>query len=678
MARQRHIKKIVQQNKQPQLPTSHQHRPIKRNENASANNQYYEHQDFDSVWLSEFLSYEKTRNESIAKADLLNFTKLPGSTVHPHAEKHLLQQSKCVRTQSCKKSSMSADERRRLNELSRQLNGKKKTTSKTTSKDGNPYLEANTKISRVLQHVTLQTNKEDMEASQLNEYYMLVVRETQAAIKIQCQCRRVLATRQARQFAREVSGATQIQTRARMLIARRLLEKLRYKKRRATEIRERLVRLFIARYQRRKLVEFENRAATLSQSTVRMYFAKCVMSQKRLQRSWEVNQKRWMALSIRLAWKDLRINFYARQIQCIVRKRLAKSRVERIFCLFSRSAVAIQCAWRRLAARIRTKDVVYRATVDKMCNKIRLIASEKEYWRLQVEKLSKPNKTERLSDLEAQKEKLKTELAEKRDQIQTLESHYKDQLEIQDQISPRSIASGWEQQIKLNLKDTRERITAAKLDLLFRIQINLNKVDRELEQLQLEQRDSKQSLDHWSNWHRVEQDRLWDFQRQHNREVEGKELRHAIVDQTLKWAVKHRVQSGKPDKRKPLVNGPVDNEVVENLIDGIKSKADEFQALQHAEHTFKPFQNFWDSLSATISDLGDLPHPANNVANKSLVIQPAPVASTPVASTPVDEIDLKDASLYPQKKAFQAKLPFHLLEEMRKERIDIATSLKPK
>lgn len=92
------------------LPMSPQHRPIKQNQKALlAADQYYDNQDFETSWLSEFLSYEKTRNESIAKADLLNFTKLPGSTVHPHADKHLLRQSKNAKNQVAKpKSSMSA------------------------------------------------------------------------------------------------------------------------------------------------------------------------------------------------------------------------------------------------------------------------------------------------------------------------------------------------------------------------------------------------------------------------------------------------------------------------------------------------------------------------------------------------------------------------------------------
>jgi hypothetical protein len=657
------------------LPLAPQHRPIKPNQNALlANSQYYDNQDFDSVWLSEFLSYEKTRNESIAKADLLNFCKLPGSTVHPHADKHLLQQSKNTNNQVAKpKSSMSADERRRLKELSRQLNKKSKSafSKKGRHQQLTPYVEANTKISRVLQHVKLKTNREDMEASQLNDFYELVARETQAATKIQTQCRRVLATRHARQVELEVRSATQIQSSVRMLLAKILLGQIKERQRRATEVRDHFIRLSIARYRRRKRIELENKSAILNQSVVRMFLAKCVLHRKSLQHSFEINQHKWRALSIRLAWKDLRLNFHARQIQCIVRRKLAKTRVRKLSVLFTKSAITIQCIWRRFAAKTLKSDVVYRADVEKMKKKIRIIASEKEYWRQQVEELAKPNKLQHLNNLEGQKKQLEADLAEKEDQIRVLEAHYKDQLELQDQITPRAIASGWEEQLKINMNDTRERITSAKLQLLFRVKISLKKVTGELERLHAIQSEAKGNLDHWSNWHQVEQDRLWDFQRQHNREVADRELRHAIVDEKLKWKVKHFVFSGKPDKRRSLVRGPVDNEVVERLIDKVKTNGFEYQALQHSEHTFKPFQKFWDSLSAAANEF-------DNNFDPSSVCQTKRADFKGDAAPTAANYDLEKASLHHQKHLFPAKLPFELVQKMREEREAITTSLKPK
>jgi hypothetical protein len=347
--------------------------------------------------------------------------------------------------------------------------------------------------------------------------------------------------------------------------------------------------------------------------------------------------------------------------------------------LYTESAVAIQTTWRRFAAETQKNDIVYKAKVDKMCNKIRLISSEKEYWRQQVEELMKRNKLQRLADLDAQKKQLYAELEEKKDQIDTLESHYKDQLGLQDEINPRAIASGWQEQIKNNLEDTRKRITGAKLDLLFRIQFNLTKVERELNALQTTQNEAKQNYDHWANWHQVEQDRLWDFQRQQNKEIECRELRHAIVDEKLKWAVSHCVYSGKPDKRKPLVNGPLDNETVDYLIDGIKSKADEFQALQHATHTFKPFQKFWDSLSAAACDMGSRMPQTKSTTNgdRSQQNDAAPLPSSGVLNLD-STASLDQASLYPRMQAFPSKLPFHLLGKLQEERLGITSSLKPK
>ena len=652
---------------------SSQRRPIRRNDNASASKQYYEDKDLGSVWLEEFLAYEKTRKDSIVKADLYNFTKLPGSTVHPHAEKHL--QSKSIKsktTDKSKASCMTTDERRRLNELSRQLykkDGPALTTNphkRQSQKKLMPYVEANTKISRVLKHVKLKTNREDMKASQLNNFYRIVAHETKSAIQIQSQCRRVLASKYTKRFRLEVHKATQIQSRVRMFLSKRLLEQLKEIKRLATEVRERFLRLYIARYQRKKPIKLENESATLCQSVVKMYFAKCLLNQKKLQYSWEVNQFRWRSLSTRLAWKDLRLNFYARQIQCMIRRALAKFKVLRMFVMHTKSAVAVQCVWRRFAAKIRKDDIVYRAAVDVMCNKIRLIASEKKYWKEQVDELNKPSKLQHLRDLEDRKHRLQTDLAEKDDQIRTLESHYNDQLQLQEQISPRAIASGWEEQLKINLNDTRERITEAKLESLFRIQIELKKTERELQCLYAAYYDAKQSFGHWSHWHQVEQDQMWEFQRKHNQEVESRELRHAIVNEKLKWAVTPFVHSGKPDKRRPLANGPVENELVEHLIDEVKNKSDQLEAFCHAENTFKPFQRFWDSLSKYASQQSSL-------SGIDLNVSPSRQKSAPPEKKTLDsaKTDLNS-------RAFPTALPFGLVEKVREERKEIAATLKPK
>lgn len=642
---------------------SSRRRPIRRNENASASNQYYEDQDLGSVWLEEFLAFEKTRKDSIAEADLYNFTELPGSTVHPHAARHL--QSKGIRTKTIGNG--------KANEPSRQLYKKDRSAMTTNShkrqsqKRLTPYVEANTKISRVLKHVKLKTSREDMKASHLNDFYRIVARETKSAIKIQSQCRRVLASKHAKQFRLEVHKATRIQSCVRMFLSKRLLEKLKEIKRLATQVRERFIRLYIARYRRKKRVILENKSATLCQSVVKMYFAKCVLNQKKLQNSWEVNQLRWRSMSTRLAWKDLRVNFYARQIQCIIRRTLAKVKVQRLFEMHTQSAVAVQCVWRRFAAKIRKDDIVYRATVDVMRNKIRLIASEKEYWKQQFDELNKHTKLQHLRDLEDRKDRLQTELAEKDDQIRTLESHYNDQLELQEQISPRAIASGWEEQLKINLNDTRERISEAKLESLFRIQIELKKTTSELQCLYAAHDEVEQSFGHWSHWHQVEQDQLWDIQRKHNQEMESRELRHAIVSEKLKWAVKHCVYSGKPDKRRPLVYGPVENELVEHLINGAKNKSDQLEAMCHAEYTFTPFQRFWDSLSLAA---GKMKYSSQRKSLSGMDLNNVSTARQEI----LDDVDTEfNSGAYPIN-----KLPFGLVQKMREERCEIAAALKPK
>lgn len=113
----------------------------------------------------------------------------------------------------------------------------------------------------------------------------------------------------------------------------------------------------------------------------------------------------------------------------------------------------------------------------------------------------------------------------------------KDQLKLKDDITPRGISGGWEENIESNIKDTRERITEAKLDLLFNIQKELKQVGGELESIYEQEHDANETLQYFRDWHEAEQGALWELQREHNREVEARDLKHRIVDETLKWKV---------------------------------------------------------------------------------------------------------------------------------------------
>jgi hypothetical protein len=138
--------------------------------------------------------------------------------------------------------------------------------------------------------------------------------------------------------------------------------------------------------------------------------------------------------------------------------------------------------------------------------------------------------------------------------------------------------------------------------------------------------------------------------------------------------VKHCVYSGKPDKRRSLANGPVENAVVERLIDTISTRADEIQAVNHAEHTFKPFQKFWDSLSEAAIEFSSVA-PSNFSHKKGAGFEDH-AAKVPAAASYDSSIPDK-ASLYSQKQTFPSKLPFGLVQKVRDERETITASLKP-
>lgn len=567
---------------------------------ASGDRNLSNYDDFSSIWMQSFLSYEKSEKDNAARKDLSNFIELPGHLVHPHAQRHLKRINK---TNSPKK----VHQRRHIREMRNALLGasKQATTKRSVAKSSMegplPYVEANTKISRVLKHMKLKTNKEDMQASRLDEFYELVARETAAAIFLQSSFRRVLATAYVRQLALETSKATRIQCFVRQFIARRVLQELQRTKRDATLIILRTIQLYVARCRRRKQLKLEHNAAVICQSTVRMYFAKRILASMKLQHSWEVNQIRWKALSLRLAFADMRVNFYARQIQCIVRKRLAQRRVTLMYTEHSKAALKIQCCWRRFDAQLRNRDLLYERSIEQHCNKIRIITSEHNYWAQRVEDLKSPAKLKIKADTEFQHANLLEERRQKYEEIHSLETHFEDQFNLLQQISPQEVEGGWEEQVKLNLADTRERITNAKLDMLFRIQVRLKSVEKKLAAILSNEREADDSVSHWGEWRQAEQEALWNVQRQHDDEVAEKEKKKSIIDEQMRWTVKFYSASGKPDKRKPLVVGSdsvnMGNERIDELTSAAALQISKQQEIMHLSRTFTPFQRLMDQFN---------------------------------------------------------------------------------
>jgi len=646
------------------LPSSPSATAIHTNNSTSHQN------DFDKLVINEFLLHERQTQDEIKEKDIKHFISLPGSTVHPQAEKEL--QARCNKKLSSNNdthfsSTTHRNDRQRMSQLGKSLQHQKthNQQKKKKKKKLTPYDAANSKISRVLRHIKPRGKREDMQATQLNHFYDLVKTETSAAIILQSSCRRVLATEYVKLVALRTRKAIQLQSFVRVCFARRLLQRLKDRFASATIVRERFVRLYVARHLRKKRIKLEQSSAVICQSAIRMFFAKQVVNLMRLQLSWEVNQQRWRSISTRLSWSDLRVNFYARQIQCIVRRKLAQRRVSSLFVVYTKAATRIQSIWRRYVATQHKADIIYQNSIDQHSDKIRLIASEHRYWKQQFEELTKPTKLHVKNDLIEQRQGLEVQRRDKYEEIHTLELHYKDQLQIQQQITPRAIAGGWEEQVQINLKDTRERITKAKLSLFFDIEKKLKSVNEEITRIQSIEDEAKKNAEHWSNWQDVEQERLWSTQRQHEQEIEGKEARKSIIDEKLKWQVKHCVPSGKPDKRRPLCH--VSSDDGGSTRDRAQQNFDNLQASAHLTNTFKPIQKMIDQCNNL--DINDFQVKENVRGKVNTSHHHLPFTSQMATTNHKERQPTQD---------FKKKLPWELLNRVRDERMAIHSKFATK
>ena len=637
---------------------------------GSNGDNYYDNHDFGSVFLQSFLSFEKMKNDTAARKDLSKFIELPSSSVHPHAQNHLQKKAKAKHT--AKNSSPRHNERRHIKKLRKTLLGGNKKQQQQRSKGSPlPYVEANTKISRVLKHVKLKSKKEDnMQASRLNAFYQLVQEETAAAIVLQSHCRKVLATVQVRQFANETAQAIKIQCCTRQFIARKVLKELQCAKLKATLVRERIVRLYVARCRRRNQIKLEYNAAVTCQSSMRMYFAKRILRSKYLQHSWEVNQMRWQLISLRLAFADAHIikSLRAVQIQCVVRRRLAQTRVASIQLLYTKAAIRIQCCWRRYEAQQRNKQILYEHAVEQQCNKVRIMMSEHNYWKEKAAALQTEPKLQLKSDLEMQRANLIERQRQKQEEICALETHFEDQANLLQEITPQEVEGGWEEQVKLNLVDTRERITNAKLDFLFDIQLKLKSVENRLNAIYSDEKEVSESVKNWGNWRQVEQDALWTFQRQHDDEVEEKEKRKRIIDEQMKWKVKFTVPSGKPKKQPRGVDASMPTSgTLKALADSTKLKMDRVQELNHLNHTWQPFEK----MSSTL--FGALQRQVFQSNQQS--VQHVDVAFTPIELSSTSNVEgITENAL----DAFPQRIPFEQIREAREEKKAIERIIQQK
>lgn len=641
----------------PQLRTN------ARTRSGSGDN-YYDNHDFGSVFLQSFLSFEKMKNDTAERKDLSKFIELPSSTVHPHAQNHLQKKAKAKHT--TKKSSPRHNEGRHIKKLRKTLLGgntklqQQQQQQRSTKGSPLPYVEANTKISRVLKHVKLKSKKEDMQASRLNVFYKLVQKETAAAIVLQSHCRRILATVQVRQFANQTAQAIKIQCCTRQFIARKVLKELQCAKLKATLIRERIVRLYVARCRRRNQIKLEYNAAVTCQSSVRMYFAKRILRSKKMQHSWEVNQMRWQLISLRLTFANAHIikSLRAVQIQCVVRRRLAQTRVASIQLLYTKAAIRIQCCWRRYEAQQRNKQILYEHAVEQQCNKVRTMMSEHNYWKEKAAALQTEPKLQLKSDLEMQKGNLIEKQRQKQEEICALETHFEDQTNLLQEITPQEVEGGWEEQVKLNLVDTRERITTAKLDFLFDIQLKLKSVENKLNTIYSNEKEVSESVKNWGNWRQAEQDALWAFQRQHDDEVEEKEARKRIIDEQMKWKVKFTVPSGKPKKqsRGLDVSMPTSG-TLKALADETARKISKVQELNHLNRTWQPFEKMSSTLFEALQ--------RQVVESKQQSVQHVDEEFTPIelsSSSNVEGIIENALEAFPQ------RIPFEQIREAREEK----------
>jgi hypothetical protein len=246
---------------------------------------------------------------------------------------------------------------------------------------------------------------------------------------------------------------------------------------------------------------------------------------------------------------------------------------------------------------------------------------------------------------------------QKQEEICALETHFEDQANLLQEITPQEVEGGWEEQVKLNLVDTRERITNAKLEFLFDIQPKLKSVENKLNAIRSTEKEISESVKNWGTWHQSEQDALWDFQRQHDDEVEEKEKRKRIIDEQMKWKVRFTVPSGKPMKQSRGVDESMPSGTLKALADATALKIGRVQELNHLNRTWQPFEKMSSALFEALQ--------RQVVESNQQSVQHVDVAFTPTELSSTSNVTGVTGN---NLQAFPQRIPFEQIREAREEK----------
>lgn len=290
-------------------------------------------------------------------------------------------------------------------------------------------------------------------------------------------------------------------------------------------------------------------SATCIQKSVRRFLARRLIHRLRRNNAALSIQMfhRMTMLRIRVLYRFDRKS--AVVIQTAMRSKLARASVANRSIEMNDAAIQIQKCWKGHLARVLRSDILTSKCSVELRHHVLMLGTEIEYYKTDLQKMEEKSRDE---ELLIEVEDAKKAYAETTMNLSTSAQNSIELTRMKANMTPASVAEGWEDQVDQSLRYERTMETEMKMDIVLNLGMHLKLSQRKLKESKAKTKSLEERIGKLQKERRTLRDRLQGYERERSKREAALNHRKAIADEKRKWKIVHRTASGKPRKSNTL------------------------------------------------------------------------------------------------------------------------------
>lgn len=236
-------------------------------------------------------------------------------------------------------------------------------------------------------------------------------------------------------------------------------------------------------------------------------------------------------------------------IQNAMRRKLARASVANRSIEMNDAAIQIQKCWKGHLARVLRSNILMSKCSVELRHHVLILGTEIEYYKNDLKKMMEKSMDE---ELLSEIKDAKKVYAETRMNLRTSEQNSIELTRMKANMTPASVAEGWEDQVDQSLRYERAMKTEMKMDIVLNLGMHLKLSQRNLKESKAKRRTLEERIAKLQKERHTLRDRLQGYERKRSKRDAALSQRKAIADEKRKWKVVHRTASGKPRKANTL------------------------------------------------------------------------------------------------------------------------------